>query len=184
MNVQTHLNPLQRRRLRHTLVPVADGDGMEFFAAATGCSDPKVASLYLERAGNDVGIAINHFLDAPPVDSPSTAPRTQSNSSNTNISSSNRSTASAATVRGAKRPRSVPRGVYQEVLRLQPAWPSRVVQCTSNARDSKKAGDEGGVDANVIGKEIFSSEQLEEGDGRAGAVPSAEWTGIVERCHR
>lgn len=39
---------------------------MELFAAITGCSDPEVARLYLDRAENDVSRAVNHFFDAPP----------------------------------------------------------------------------------------------------------------------
>ncbi|CAN0187969.1 unnamed protein product, partial [Scytosiphon promiscuus] len=44
---------------------------MEIFAAATGCSDREVASLYLARAGDDVTRAVNHFLDSPSGGPPS-----------------------------------------------------------------------------------------------------------------
>lgn len=40
---------------------------MELFAAVTGCSNPDVARLHLERADNDVARAVNHFLDSPPA---------------------------------------------------------------------------------------------------------------------
>lgn len=38
---------------------------MELFVAATGCSDPEVASFYLECAGHDPTRAVNHFFDSP-----------------------------------------------------------------------------------------------------------------------
>lgn len=44
---------------------VAGLASMELFAATTGCSDPGVARLYLDQAGNDVSRAINHYFDAP-----------------------------------------------------------------------------------------------------------------------
>ena len=46
---------------------------MELFAATTGCSDEKIARNYLERAGNDVTVAVNHYLDAPPPATGATA---------------------------------------------------------------------------------------------------------------
>lgn len=51
-----------RRSINCTLGEVGR---MELFAAATACTDATVASFFLERGGDNIDVAVNHYFDAP-----------------------------------------------------------------------------------------------------------------------
>lgn len=184
---------------------------MELFAAATGCSDREVASLYLARAGNDITRAVNHFLDspaAPVVDAAAT--KTTASSATTTASATTQAhgeggpsgvnrTRNSGDNRGTegsprrsyKRRRAEPgKGKQQQpCLVFQRARPSVVGTTTSPGVGHRhgKPRDGGGIgsDGGSSGAQAAVG-----GGGRAAAtamshpVASAEWTEIAERCKR
>lgn len=135
---------------------------MELFAATTGCQDPAVASLYLERADNDVSRAVNFFFDAPPD-----AAGVGYTPTTTSISGSDYSTASHP--RSLKRQRSEFAEGKQQQQQPQ-LMPER-------ARPSMAGG-------STVRQGVASTEPSHDRDGFAAAAPSAEWTRTAESCVR
>lgn len=180
--------------------PITSVLSMELFAAATGCLDPKVASLYLERAGNDVTRAVNHYLDAPP----STGSLAEAGMHSlmsvakaNNKQNSQTQSSSTSTHSGLKRPRHGG-GVQQEVLSFQPSRPrsklkdqitgfplsagmgKRQPELTrdSTVQRSENTGSNGRSPGRT------GSWREKEPDAAPVLPPSPEWTEIAERCRR
>lgn len=176
---------------------------MELFAAATGCDDMEVASLYLERAGNDVTRAVNHYLDSPPsaTGSAKTAATLHPVMSATKAKPKQQNMRSGG---GVKRPRDTGGSVQQGLLTFQP--PVRRPHfsqghedgCSSSGADgeSLQSDLQGGVDVSKLehGGSSTAHPTLKaaipsttDNEGRSGASPfspSAQWTEIAELCKR
>lgn len=136
---------------------------MELFAAATGCTDPRVASLFLERAGNNVEIAVNHFLDAP-------------NAAHGGESLNGKSsTTTNSPTRGAKRPRSskvsqeTQGHQQQQLLGVGSKGPRQRDTTETVCRGREKVGRE----ASPVDDAAYITPRL-----------SAEWREIADRCRR
>lgn len=131
---------------------------MELFAATTGCQDPTVASLYLERADNDVSRAVNFYFDAP---APNAAePARVGPVSNT---------------RSWKRQRVESAGGehQQQLVSERAVRPSMAGGGSSSSSGGKRTKRNSG-----------SEESRHDRAGAALAAPSAEWTKIAESCMR
>lgn len=182
---------------------------MELFAAATGCTDPEIARLYLERAGNDVTRAVNHFLDSP---LPSEAPRTEDAKASVEVNSihslmcpdikrcaSSTGTTSPARA-GLKRPRDHNRrgvSTQQDVLRLRPRSPgSRSLDSGAVTSDTVvERLNWKGCNFELSGGPVNVADNDKPRQGDAGCTrdesagvilvpPSAEWTEVANRCRR
>ena len=156
---------------------------MELFAATTGCQDSAVASLYLERADNDVSRAVNFFFDAPPPDAAAAAaiktaqPAGVGLATPTSISGGECSTTSHA--RSLKRQRSESAGGKQQ----QRSMSERVRLSTMASSRSECAGNNGkDRQCGVVSAEI--SHDRARFAGAAAALPSRECTRIAESCIR
>lgn len=164
---------LLRPALLYTPVytPPAHGtrpESMELFAATTGCRDPAVASLYLERADNDVSRAVNFFFDAPP------APNADKSASTASMSGGDGSAIS--NTRSLKRPRAESSGGkhQQQLLSV------RVRPSMAGSSSSKGTGKSGGTERH----DAASMEPPHDRAAGLAAAPSAEWTRIAESCAR
>lgn len=133
---------------------------MELFAAATGCPDPAVACFYLERAGNDVTRAVNHFFD-----SPTTAVGEASGDACSQSTTLSRNAGSGSSNRSLKRQRATSAG---EGKQQQPFVFERIRPSMGGSSSSGTA----------LGTEHSHARAA------AAAAPSAEWTEIAERCVR
>lgn len=187
-------------RARSTLLdkwPATKRTAMELFAAATGCSDRKVASLFLARAGNDVTRAVNHFLDSPVVvDVAATAAAasaatttkvhdesglpepSRSRDSDLSRGGDSKSTESSPR-RSYKRQRAEPGGGKQQpCLVFERVRPSAGTAQGGDHRHGKTRNGEG------IAYDRGSGGQAAAAAGTSRPVPSAEWAEIAERCER
>lgn len=177
MSRYTYIHPRFGRRCNRIsqleYVPIS----MELFAAATGCSDSKIARDFLERAGNDVTRAVNYFLDAPPPRNtrlediaPTTGDKLEEN---------------CRPPCGLKRPhlaeRSTSRvnGSEHELLIFeQPAKRSAAEGGGSSSRGTECHLLSFSADTKVSANSIHSS------SATVAITHSAEWGGIVQRCQR
>lgn len=147
---------------------------MELFAAATGCYDSKIARDYLERAGNDVTRAVNHYLDAPP-------PRITS-LEDTASTTVGRREDNCSSPCGRKRPRLAERST------------SRVNRSEQGLlvfeQPAKRSAAEGGGSSSECHLSAFRdvtkvcANPMQSGPATDAISPSAEWNDIVQRCQR
>lgn len=181
---------------------------MELFAEATGCSDPKIACLFLERAGNDVARAVNHFFDSPPPKAPPSQQRLNPSRSSTSTSSG-----SSYSNRAPKRQRAGEAHQQQELLSFQRARPPQE-NCKPPYLDLeqdalfKKAGAGFGIGQGNVGFDHAAPVQASPTktttirsnsininsiniinrsipqSARAARESSAEWTRVAARCQR
>lgn len=174
---------------------------MELFAAATGCSDPKVASLYLERAGNEVTIAVNHFLDAPPpigsLAENGLHPLMSLAKADNKQQARTQSASMIGTRRDLKRPRDGG-SVQQELLSFQPPCPRSNLQDQTTGfplSDSNPEQQPEFIRDSMI-QRLESMSSYRPSPGATASLrenkhdvaplwpPSTEWTEIAERCRR
>lgn len=179
---------------------------MELFAAATGCLDPEVASFYLERAGQDLTRAVNHFFDSPvPVasdDATLDSGGKTSSAHRANINSAcavgvgNRSTSSGCSDSTARKRQRVPGAAgQQDLLKFRHEKPLPEGACgppsdTENLeRDASLKQRAGSEESKASHRTAAASATATATAGAAapstGAVaPSAEWTETARRCQR
>lgn len=144
---------------------------MELFAGATGCSDPSIARLYLERAGNDVTRAVNHFFDSPPGALEETDVIEARTSGGAGSASSSRLS--------SKRQRVSQKVPRQELLAFQ------------SSRTAGKAALSPGIQQNCGESRDVSSKPERSAAGSAGGCgllsatkPSAQWEEVALGCQR
>ncbi|CAM9925149.1 unnamed protein product [Sphacelaria rigidula] len=176
---------------------------MELFAAATGCDDMGIASLYLERAGNDVTRAVNHYLDSPPPaeGSAKTAATLHAVMSSTKAKPKQHHMRGGT---GVKRPRDAGGSGQQGLLTFQPPIPRTLslqgnVGSCSLSRDGEDSGESELRDDVDVSKLKFCGSSTSgptlraatpstmDNKGRSGTSPfspSAKWVEIAELCQR
>lgn len=169
---------------------------MELFAAATGCLDPEVASLYLERAGHDLTRAVNHFFDSPlPVasDDASSSARGATSAAVGVVNRSGSIGCSGSTTRKRQR---VPGAAGQQDLlmfrHVKPlpedacGPPSGIEHLEVDASLKQGAGIEDSKASNGTAAASTTTAAAAAGAPTPGTAvaPSAEWTETARRCQR
>lgn len=143
---------------------------MELFAAATGCNDPQVASFFLERAGNNVEIAVNHFLDAS-----KDGVEIARYCIDTNTGTTTSSVAAPGPNRAAKRTSESERLPHGSI-HFQHQQLTGVGFKRRKTVDAEKGGS-GGAQIDLAG-------EAWQDVGGDIPQPSTKWTDIADRCHR
>ncbi|CAM9568049.1 unnamed protein product [Pylaiella littoralis] len=148
---------------------------MELFAAATGCSDPKVASFYLLRAGNNVTRAVNHFLDDPSAVGEATGDHGATASGGPIANTQAVSALSRNSIRPLKRPRPISgMGKQQQQFVFERTMSQPSMGGSSSSSSSR------GLPAATS----CTEHSHDRAAAAAAPAPSVEWKEIAERCMR